>query len=255
MPADDLTDPQIVLQELLDADQGVRDAFARALEPELNDLAAALAESFRRLQPVLEAGERVNLPRTNLMIALAFGVIDDIVVSTKLLMAGKLPASGNVMRQALEGLAMALLCSTDDLLVIERKDNRPPVQAHYWQKFMKGDSRVQGQHALRQLAWNAGVLGVNPDGVTGLQRAQKFFHPFSHCGQLAIASRTALEHPGRFHIGGHFEEAKLRGYRIHMEQHIGLCSILPQLLDRLHATLTDLAGVGSTGGDDPSTQA
>lgn len=75
-----------------------------------------------------------------------------------------------------------------------------------------------------------------------LQRAQKFFHPFSHCGQLAIASRAALEHPGRFHIGGHYEEAKLGGYRIHMEQHIGLCSVLPQFLEHLHATLAPAAG-------------
>ncbi|MDD1494060.1 hypothetical protein DF016_10895 [Burkholderia stagnalis] len=241
MPTDDLTDPQIVLQELLDADQGVRDAFAQALEPELKELAAALAESFSKLQPLLVAGERVNQPRTNLMIALAFGVIDDIVVSTKLLLAGKLPASGNVMRQALEGLAMALLCSTDALLAIEKKPEKRPVQARYWEKFMKGDSRVQGQHALRQLAWNAGVLGVNPDGVGVLQRAQKFFHPFSHCGQLAIASRAALAHPGRFHIGGHFEDAKLGGYRIHMGQHIGLCGVLPPFLEYLLGTLSAAA--------------
>ncbi|WP_155624631.1 MULTISPECIES: hypothetical protein [Burkholderia cepacia complex] len=44
-----------MLQELLDADQGVCDAFAQGLEPELNDLAGAL-EIFRHLQPVLEAG-------------------------------------------------------------------------------------------------------------------------------------------------------------------------------------------------------
>ncbi|HEM7880092.1 TPA: hypothetical protein U2L31_006542 [Burkholderia contaminans] len=245
MPLNVLTDPQNVLQELLDADQAVRDAFARGLEPELNDLAAALADSFQHLQPVLEAAERVNLARTNLMVALALGVIDDILVSTKLLMAGKLPASGNVMRQALEGLAMALLCSTDDLLVIEQKKDKRPVQARYWEKFMKGDSRVQGQHALRQLAWNAGALGVNPDGVAVLQSSQKFFHPFSHCGQLAIASRAALEHPGRFHIGGHFEEAKLGGYRIHMEQHIGLCGVLPRLLDHLLATLPRPIGVAA----------
>jgi len=251
MPADDLTDPQNVLQELLDADQGVRDAFARALEPELKELAAALAEGFRHLQPVLEAGERVNLPRTNVMIALAFGVIDDLVVSTKLLTAGKLLPSGNVMRQALEGLAMATLCSTDDLLVIEQPKGKRPVQARYWEKFMKGDSRVQGQHALRQLAWNAGALRVNPEGVTVLQRAQKFFHPFSHCGQFPIASRAALEQPGRFHIGGHFEEAKLGGYRIHMEHHIGLCGLLPPFFDHLLASLPPAAAAPAPAAPNP----
>lgn len=233
----DLTDPHTVLRELLDPDQDVRDAFAQHLAAELDELATGLAESFRRLQPILAVGERLNLPRVNLMVALALGVIDDIVVSTKLLMAGKLPAAGNVMRQAIEGFAMAILCSTDALLVVEQKKDKRPVQAYYWQKFMKGDSRVQGQHALRQLAWNAEALGVDPDGVAVLQRAQKFFHPFCHCGQLAIASRAALEHPGRFHVGGHFEEAKLDGYRVHMQHHIGLCGVLPPFLDHLLGTL------------------
>ncbi|WP_253191682.1 hypothetical protein [Burkholderia cenocepacia] len=132
---------------------------------------------------------------------------------------------------------MAILCSTDALLVIEQKPARPPVQARYWEKFMKGDSRVEGQHALRQLAWNADALGLDRDGVAVLKRTQKFFHPFSHCGRIAIASRGALEHPGRFHIGGHFEEAKLGGYRLHMERHIGLCEALPEWLDYLLRTL------------------
>lgn len=47
-------------------------------------------------------------------------------------------------------------------MVIEQPKDKRPVQARYWEKFMKGDSRVQGQHALRQLAWNAGALRVNP---------------------------------------------------------------------------------------------
>ncbi len=239
-PANDLTDPQAMRHELLAPDQGVRDAFAQHLSAELDELAAGLAKSFQHLQPMLDAGERLNLPRTNLMIAFAWGVIDDLVMSAKLLLVGQLPASGNVMRQALEGLSMAILCSTDAPLVIVQ-DKKGVVRASYWRKAMADDSRVQGQHALRQLAWNAEVLGVSPAGVAFLQRVQKIFHPFSHCGRFTLTSRAALEHPGRFHIGGHFDAAKLDGYRGHLEQHIGLAGVLPAMMDHLSATLANTA--------------
>lgn len=133
------------------------------------------------------------------------------------------------MRQALEGIAMALLCSTDELVVIDRKKKRGVVRAVYWRKVDEDDSRVHGHHALRQLGWNAEVLGVNPAGVAFLQRVQETFHPFSHCGRAAIASRAVLERPASFYIGGHFEAAKLDGYRGHIVQHIGLSGVLPLL--------------------------
>ncbi|WP_333994536.1 hypothetical protein [Burkholderia orbicola] len=233
----DLTDPQTVLGELLDNDQRVRDEFARALAPELEQLAAGLATCFARMPPIHEAAVKLQSPRIDLMCAFALGVIDDLMVSTKLLLAGKLPASGNVMRQAIEGIAMTLLCSTDELLVIEQKDRRPPVQARYWKKVWEGDARVQGQHAVRQLGWNAAALGVVPDGLKSLRDAQQFFHAFSHCGREAISQRAALEQPGIWNLGGHFEAAKLDGYRVHMRHRIGMCGVLPQFLDHLLATL------------------
>ncbi|VWD48187.1 hypothetical protein BCO18175_07404 [Burkholderia contaminans] len=236
-PTNDLTDPHAMRHELLDSDQGVRDGFAQHLGAELDALAAGLAQGFEHLQPILDVGERLDLPRTNLMIAFALGVIDDLVVSAKLLLAGQLPASGNVMRQALEGLAMAILCSTDALLVIAQDKKKGAVRASYWQKIMADDSRVQGQHALRQLAWNAELLGLSPAGVAFLQRVQKIFHPFSHCGRFTLASRAAVQQPGRVHLGGHFDAAKLDGYRRHLEQHIGLAGMLPAMLDHLLDTL------------------
>ncbi|MCR4471598.1 hypothetical protein [Burkholderia sp. SCN-KJ] len=140
-PADDLTNPPVVLPELLDADQNVRDAFAQHLAPELDALLQGLANSFRHLQPVLIAGERVDLPRTNLTIALALGVLDDVVVATKLLTAGKLPAAGNVMRQAIEGVAMTLLCSADQGLVIVARPKQGDLRGRYWELVL-ADNRL-----------------------------------------------------------------------------------------------------------------
>ncbi|KVN19067.1 MULTISPECIES: hypothetical protein [unclassified Burkholderia] len=250
-PAVDLTDPKAVLHALRDSDQRVRDAFVAALGTELEQLAAGGATCFQRLPGLNARLVQVNTLRTDLMGAFALGVLDDLMVSTKLLLGGKLPASGNVMRQAIEGIAMALLCSTDSLLVIEQKDNRPPVQARYWKKVWTGDTRVQGQHAIRQPGWNAAALGVKPEGIKRLRDAQPFFHPFSHCGQVATVHRAALAQPGVWNLGGHFEEAKLDGYRTHMAQRIGLCSVLPGFLDRLLGALPP-AGAASAASNPPA---
>ncbi|MFM0223093.1 hypothetical protein [Paraburkholderia dipogonis] len=46
--------------------------------------------------------------RTALVAAFVFGVLDDLVVSTKLLLTGKLPAAGNLMRQVVEGVLVQI---------------------------------------------------------------------------------------------------------------------------------------------------
>ncbi|WP_186033987.1 hypothetical protein [Burkholderia gladioli] len=68
------------------------------------------------------------------------------------------------MRQAIEGVAMAILCSTDAPLVIEQRPNRAPVSAYYAKRVWLNDDRVQGQYAVRQLTWNASKFEVNADG-------------------------------------------------------------------------------------------
>ncbi|MFA8361780.1 hypothetical protein ACEPT7_28315 [Burkholderia ubonensis] len=145
----DLTDTATVLRELLDNDQRVRAEFVCVLASELAQLTEGLVACFQHMPPIHQAAVRLRSQRVDLMCAFALGVVDDLIVSTKLLLVGKVPASGNVMRQAIEGIAMAMLCSTDDLLVIERKGRRPPVQTRYWKKVLDGDRRVEGQHALR----------------------------------------------------------------------------------------------------------
>ncbi|OXI83588.1 hypothetical protein CFB40_21095 [Burkholderia sp. AU31652] len=239
----DLTNPEAVLHELLDNDQRVRDEFAGALESELAQLAEAIASCFQRMPPIHEVAVRLRSPRIDIMCAFLLGVLDDVMVSTKLLLTGKLMPSGNVMRQAIEGVAMAILCSTEDELVIVERPRQGDLRGRYWELVWADDRLVQGQRAVDQLALNAEALGINPEGIASLQAAQKFFHPFSHCGRVAIAHRAALDQPGVFNLGGHFEIAKLDGYHVHLRQQTNLCSVLAPALEHLLGTM--ISGVGA----------
>ena len=237
-PMIDPTDPEAIRRELFDENRWIKDQFAAHVGEALPELCEALASCFRLLPAFNDAASTAETKRTALVAAFVFGVLDDLVVSTKLLLAGNLPTAGNQMRQAVEGIAMAFLCSTEDLLIIETKTkNRPPVMARYWEKVWDEDRRTQGHLALRRLGWNAGALRVNADAVTRLGLAKKHYNGFSHCGTLTIASRVSLGEPGTVYLGGHFDPAKLDAYRVEMNERIGLCRVLPPFMERMLASM------------------
>jgi hypothetical protein len=238
-PNIDATDPDALLRELLDDDREVKDQFAAHLDEPLRTFCEALAACFRQMTPLNEAANRVETKRNALVGGFAYGVLDDLVISTKLLLAGKLPAAGNLMRQVVEGIAMCILCSTDELLIIETKrKNQPPVMARYWEKVWEDDRRTEGHRAVDQLGLNAAKLGIAAGAVEQLRRAKQHYNGFSHCGKLTIASRVSLEELGTAHLGGHFDPAKLDAYRSELEGRISLCRVLPPLMERLLATMT-----------------
>jgi hypothetical protein len=234
-PAADLTDPQTVLRTLLDDDRAVRDALERALEPELNALATALAACFARWKSIRQAAAARSELRTDLMSGFAYGALDDLIVSVKLLLAGKAAASGNIARQAVEGLAMAVLCSTDQELIIQARPKQGDVRGCYWQRLADPDDRlVEGQRAVQQLSWNADVLRLHAPWIERLSEAQKTFSAVSHAGPLAISLRTNFEVPGLVSFGAHFDAEKLGWYRAGMRLRTliarDLASVMPFLL-------------------------
>ncbi|WP_245163741.1 hypothetical protein [Burkholderia latens] len=239
-PKTDMTNPADVLRDVLDDDRAVKDQFGQALDGELHELADVLAACFALLPAINEAANRAETMRTALMAGFVFGVLDDVLTSTKLLVAGKLLASGNLMRQVIEGIAMAALCSTDELLILEPKKSGP-VMARYWEKLEAGDPRTQGHRAVGQLSLNAAKLGFNDDAVKRMTAAKQHYNRFSHAGTFSIAGRVALNEPGTAFVGGHFDEAKLDGYRAELRERIGLCGVLPAFMRRMLASMTAAA--------------
>lgn len=234
----DYSQPPHVKHELLDPDQAVRDQYARALDPELDLLAEALAAAFGAYSAILNIAAATPESRTGMVASFAFGVIDDLVVSTKLLLAGKGPASGNTMRQAIEGVAMAVLCSTDAPLILKMVGKAPQRIACYWQKLNQGDPCTQGNHALKQLEWNGRTLQVSAEAIHALRKAQQHYHRFSHCGPVTIGLRHMLDGPPMTWLGGQFDAAKLDWYRAELRERIALAQALPGVFAHLVRSMT-----------------
>jgi hypothetical protein len=238
-PKIDPTNPKALLQALFDDDRWVKDQFAERLGEPILDLCEALAACFRLVPSLNEATNRTGTIRAAFVAGFVYGVLDDILISTKLLLTGKLPVSGNVMRQVVEGIAMSILCSTDSPAIFRQATKKKnEVRALYWERLEQDDTCTQGHLALSQLVWNARALGVSAGAVERLRLAKNHYNIFSHCGKLTIASRMALEQVGTAYVGGHFDLAKVDGYRNELEQRIGLCQVLPPFIERMLAAIT-----------------
>lgn len=222
------------MRELFDEDQWVKDQFRAHLGESLQALCEALAVCFRLMGDLNEAAKAAETVRTALVGAFVFGVLDDLVTSTKLLLTGKFPASGNLMRQVIEGIAISVLCAAETPVVLRRKTKKVTlVKALYWEWLNNAHSLTRGFLAVDQLEWNAQALGVFQEAVVRLQERKAYYNAFSHCGTTTLTNRIPLEGPGMFHLGGLFDEAKLVSYQAELESRINLCRVLPQFIQHM----------------------
>jgi len=145
-------------------------------------------------------------------------------------------ASGNLMRQAIEGLCVAILCGANRPLAIQQET------LVYWKSIERSDPSVMGHKAVRQVEKNRETLGVTEDAVSRLRRAKEHYDQFSHPGLLGIASRVTLGEVGTVFIGGTFDEEKLEAYRTELLERIGFCRLLPNVIQKLTMQCQETSG-------------
>lgn len=220
-----LDSAESLILEFFDSNEAIKNQFQQSISAVLLQFAEALVPAFKRFPSFAEeCGHNVQ---TGLVGAFIHGVLDDLVVSVKLLVMGKLGPSGNAYRQALEGVCMAAMCAYAGTLLVGDKEQ------HYWQLVVDDDKAARGDLAVRQFLKNAERLGLNADGAKQLQEALAAHHDHSHAGRLALANRMELGPAGLIYFGGHFDPAKTEAYCLEMQQRIIGAKWLVELLDAL----------------------
>jgi len=220
MPSFDPKKPENIVNEVFDDDRWEKDKFRECFATEILRFAEALAPSFALFESL---NQQARTDQASLVAGCIHGVLDDLVVSTKLLVTGKLMASGNVMCQAIEGICIAIMCASDR-----------PMEIHdttliHWRCMEARDARVMGHKAVRQVEKNRETLGVKQDAVDRIKKAKEHYDQFSHSGLMGIASRVSLDQVGQIFVGGSFDESKLNAYRVEIRERIGLCGVMPQV--------------------------
>lgn len=233
-PPLNLSNPKAVVTEIFDDDNWVKEEFTKHCSNELLKFAEVVAESFKsylKIQALVQSDEQALY-----VAAFIHGILDDLITSTKLLVTGKMIPSGNLMRQALEGVAVAILCSYRGLLLIPHGDRKQKasIPIKYWERVKDNDKRVDSNKAFAHLVMNRVTLQVNQDAIDELKKAVKIYHSFSHPGTMSIVLRVAEtgDEVKQF-IGGTFNETMLPMYKSEIEQRTELCRVLPNLIELL----------------------
>lgn len=214
MPADLSKAPDVV-SELFDADESVRQDFQNAVAAAAVAFAESFAPAFKFFLEFQKEG--AGGVQQALVCAFMHGVLDDCLTSVKLLLSGKLSASGNLARQAVEGICMAMLTAHAGKVLLRKEE------CQYWELVVADDARTAGNRAPHQVLANEKRLGLSPGAAEQLKRNIESHHAHSHAGRFAMASRMDLGNEGKIYFGGHFDPHKLEGYQAELQQRRALC--------------------------------
>jgi len=225
IPAVDFSKPDALIHELFDPDESVRTQFKNRFSGQAIEFSEAIAPAFARFPKFSEDGQYCI--QTALACGFIHGVLDDSVTSIKLLLTGKVTAAGNLFRQAIEGICMAIMCGYQGRLLIGGKE------CDYWDLVANHAKEVEGNLAAKQLAKNWDKLGLNLEGAEQLKSTLGLYNKHSHAGIVAMAYRMELGPNGVIYIGGHFDDAKVEGYAVEFRERVELAKLVVKVMDYL----------------------
>jgi hypothetical protein len=208
----------MILKEIAGDDRSALDAYLARYGGEVQRFAMLMAQVVMAWQ---EFDQAVPDEKCGRISAVIFSAITLHIQSMELFLRGHLVASGNLMRQVLEAIAMSLLSSGKTLNILDL--------------FVEG--KYSTKNAVRDMHRNRKVLGLLDAGVDALIEAEKFCHQYSHLSQLTIASVFSFQHDAAFYVGASFDEGKVNGYDREMGSRMELAGVFPDFVEAVKSNI------------------
>jgi len=207
-----------ILIEITSDDRDVRNEYLKRFEGQAKSFSAAMGEAvmvWRSLDGQVGQNEKFAY-----VSGLVYTAITLQILSMKLLLSGQPVAAGNLFRQVLESIALALLCSSKDLDVLRR--------------FM--DEKYLTNNAIRDVLRHRKRLGLLGEGVKVLEKAQMFYHKLSHPTKFTIAYVMSFSTKDLY-VGASFDEGKVFAYAKEIKGRIGLANVFPNFVQAVKANV------------------
>ncbi len=209
---------QTILKELTSDDTEVRAEYLKHFGQQLDKFADAMARAFvnwRSLDAQVKGSDEVAY-----VSALTFTTFTLHILSMKLFVSGHEVAAGNLFRQVVESIALALLSSGKGLHVLER--------------FM--ECKYSTNDAVRDVVRHAERLGLDKRAVDALQQAQSFYNSYSHPSHLTMGAGVSFSEKGAY-VGAAFDEGKLESYAKEIRGRVGLAEAFSSFIDGVKANV------------------
>lgn len=200
-----------IFAEITTADPEVIASFLTRYDSQAARFAEQMAQAmvaWRELDNMVDDHEKVALVAN-----IAYCAIMLHVQSMKLFFSGHIVAAGNISRQVLESIAMALLCSGKTLTFLDR--------------FVS--DRYSTKNAVRDVQRHSEVLGLRKDGLSALAKAESFYHVFSHLSKMTVGATRSFSQEGLY-VGASFDEGKTKAYDSEVENRLSLAMVFPNFI-------------------------
>jgi hypothetical protein len=200
-----------ILTEITSDDTDARREYLGRFAAEVKSFSAFMGEAvmlWRSLDDNIGKNEELAY-----VSGLVYTAITLQIQSMKLFLSGHTVAAGNMFRQVLESIALALLCSSKRL--------------HFLQSFI--DDQYSSNSAVRDVLRNAAKLGVLKDGLEVLKNARAFYSKYSHPTKLTIASTIPLSGKAVY-VGASFDKDKVYAYTKEVKGRLGLAEVFPNFI-------------------------
>ncbi|MEO7864044.1 MAG: hypothetical protein ABIU05_27150, partial [Nitrospirales bacterium] len=207
-----------ILTELTSDNSEVRAEYLTHFDSDVEEFAEAMAKAFRNWR-ALDGDLRGNEKRAYVS-ALVFSATTLHILSLKLLVSGHLVPAGSLMRQVVESISLALLCSGSNLDTLNR--------------FMTG--KYSTNNAVRDVLRNSANLGVNDQALKTLAKSKDFYNKYSHPSHLTIASGMSFSNRGTY-VGATFDEGKLQAYTQEIQFRLALAKVFSSFIDCVKANI------------------
>jgi hypothetical protein len=191
----------------------VRDRFVIEFKDLIEEFVPHMADAYlkwRSLDSKIDKDERLGQ-----VSALVYSAITLHILSMKLLLSGHIVAAGNLMRQVIESIAMALLCSVPSLGILDQH--------------IRG--KYQSNKSVSQVIEHANIIGVKLGALEDLKKAQKFYHQYSHPSLFTLASHVSFDTVGALYVGCSFDEGKVDQYRKEVIGRLNLAKVFPNFIE------------------------
>ena len=132
----------------------------------------------------------------------------------KLFISGYSIPSGNLIRQTIESLCTAILCSKESLQYYNLVDQ----------------NKFSPHKAVNLVKRNASNLRVNKQAISVVKKSYEFYHKFSHSSLLALSHNLSLSKKGTLYIGPSFDEEKLPGYKKEIAHRLSLAEVFSNII-------------------------
>ena len=201
-----------IINEITNDEPEVRNSYLKRYSAKVEEFGIKMAKAILAWRD-LDIGSETEEQRAWVS-ALVYGAITLHIQSMRLFLSGHTIAAGNLSRQVVEGISLALLCSSKQL--------------HVFQRFIEDE--YSPNNSVRELLRHYEKLGLRENGVNVLKVAQTFYHKYSHPTKMTIAQTVSFSENGLY-VGASFDEGKLSEYDKEVSTRLSLAGVFENFVE------------------------